>query len=106
MSALRFFAAVIVFIALLLLALSNTEPVTLRFFQVASHQSPLAFVVLVAFAAGVGMGLLAGTSRSARLKRQLTRLRREVRAAPRTPGPHGVGPGPYPAAIKPPQDAV
>ena len=106
MSALRFFAAVMVFIALLLLALSNTEPVTLRFFQVASHQSPLAFVVLVAFAAGVGMGLVAGASRSARLKRQLMRLRREIRVVPRAPGPHGAGPGPYPAALKPPQDAL
>ena len=106
MSAVRFLVAVAVFIALLLLALSNTEPVTLRFFQIASHQSPLAFVVLVAFAAGVALGLLAGAGRSARLKRQLMRLRREVRAAPRAPGPHGVGPGPYPAAIKPPQDAV
>ena len=106
MSAVRFFVAVLVFIALLLLALSNTEPVTLRFFQIGSHQSPLAFVVLAAFAAGVGMGLLAGASRSARLKRQLMRLRREVRAAPRAPGPHGAGPGPYPAVVKPPQDAL
>ncbi len=106
MSAIRFFVAVLVFIALLLLALSNTEPVTLRFFHIASHQSPLAFVVLAAFAAGAGMGLLAGASRSARLKRQLMRLRREVRAAPRAPGPHGVGPGPYPAVVKPPQDAL
>jgi lipopolysaccharide assembly protein A len=106
MSAIRFLVAVLVFIALLLLALSNTEPVTLRFFQVASHQSPLAFVVLSAFAVGVGLGLLAGASRSARLKRQLMRMRREVRATPRAPGPHGMGPGPYPAVVKPPQDAI
>ncbi len=106
MSALRFFVAALVFVALLLLALSNTEPVTLRFFHIASHQSPLAFVVFVAFAAGVAIGLVAGASRSARLKRQLTRLRREVRAMPRPPGPHGAAPGPYPPALKPPQDAV
>jgi len=106
MSLLRFVIGTLVFIALLLLALSNTEAVTLRFFQIASHQSPLAFVVLVAFAVGVATGLVAGAARSARLRRQLTRLRRDVRVAPRTPGPHGAQPGPYPQALKPPQDAV
>jgi uncharacterized integral membrane protein len=106
MSALRFVIATIVFVALLLLALSNTEAVTLRFFNVASYESPLAFVVLVAFAAGVATGLVAGAARSARLKRQLTRLRREQRAGPRTPGPHGAVPGPYPAPRQPPPDAV
>ena len=104
MSALRFLAAAAVFVALLLLALSNTEPVTLRFFHLASHDSPLAFVVFVAFAAGVAMGLIAGAARSARLKRQLNRLRRETRVAPRTPAPHGAAPGAYPSP--PPQDVV
>ena len=106
LSAVRFVVGAVVFVVLLLLALSNTEPVTLRFFQIASHQSPLAFVVLVAFAVGVGTGLVAGAARSARLRRQLTRLRRDVRAAPRMPGPHGAQPGAYPQALKPPQDAV
>jgi putative membrane protein len=106
MSALRFVVTALVFVALLLLALSNTDPVTLRFFQFASHQSPLAFVVFVAFAAGVATGLVAGAARSARLRRQLTRLRREVRATPRPPGPHGAAPGPYPSPLKPPRDAV
>jgi uncharacterized integral membrane protein len=106
MSAFRFLVAACVFTVLLFLALSNTEPVTLRFFQFASHQSPLAFVVFVAFAAGVGTGLVAGAARSARLKRQLTRLRRDVRASPRPPGPHGAAPGPYPSPLKPPRDAV
>jgi lipopolysaccharide assembly protein A len=106
MSAVRFLVAALVFVALLLLALSNTETVTLRFFHIASHQSPLAFVVFVAFAAGVATGLVAGAARAARLKRQLMRLRREVRASARPPGPHGAAPGPYPSPLKPPQDAV
>ena len=106
MSLLRFFIGTLVFIALLLLALSNTEPVTLRFFQIASHQSPLAFVVLVAFAIGVATGLTAGVARSARLRRQIARLRRDVRPGPRTPGPHGAQPGAHPQALKPPRDAV
>ncbi len=106
MSALRFLVAALVFVVLLLLALSNAEPVTLRLFQIASHQSPLAFVVFVAFAAGVATGLLAGAGRSARLKRQLARLRREVRPSPRPPGPHGAAPGPYPSPLNPPRDAI
>jgi uncharacterized integral membrane protein len=38
---------------------------------------PLIFLLLVAFAFGVTSGLLAGTVRSARLKRQLNRLRKD-----------------------------
>ena len=106
MSLLRFLVATSVFVVLLLLALSNTGTVTLRFFQIASHESPLAFVVFVAFAAGVATGLVAGAARSARLKRQLLRLRREGRPAARPPGPHGALPGAYPPPFKPPQDAV
>jgi lipopolysaccharide assembly protein A len=105
MSALRAVVATIVFVALLLLALSNSEPVTLRFFNLAATDSPLAFVVFVAFAAGVATGLVAGAARAARLKRQLLRIRREGRSAPRVPGPHGASPGPYPP-VRPPQDAV
>ena len=105
MSWLRAAIATLVFVALLLLALSNSEPVTLRFFNLAATDSPLAFVVFVAFAIGVATGLLAGAARAARLKRQLQRLRREGRGAIRTPGPHGASPGPYPPA-RPPQDAI
>ena len=103
MSALRVLVGALVFLALLLLALSNAEPVTLRLFNFASTDSPLAFVVFVAFACGVGVGLLAGATRAARLKRQLNRLRREARLAPRPPAPHGAAPGGY---ASPPRDAV
>ena len=104
MSALRFLVAAVVFVALLLLALSNAEPVTLRFFNFASSESPLAFVVFAAFAVGVAVGLIAGATRSARLKRQLHRMRRESRSSPRPPGPHGAAPGAYP--VTPPRDAL
>jgi putative membrane protein len=106
MSAVRFLVAAVVFVALLLLALSNTEPITLRFFHIASHQSPLAFVVFVAFAAGVATGLLAGAARRVRLKRQLMRMRRHGRASSRPPGPHGAAPRVHSAPLNPPQDAV
>ncbi len=76
MQIVRWIVAASVFLALLFLSLQNAETVTLKFFQVASWQAPLVFVVFVAFAAGVAAGLLAGAMRSARLKRQLNRLRR------------------------------
>ena len=106
MSIVRFLAIVAVFVTLLFLALSNAEPVSLRLFNFATAQSPLAFVVFVAFAAGVAAGLAAGATRSARLKRQLIRLRREGRATPRRPAPHGAVPGEFRGAAQPPQDAV
>ena len=58
----------------------------------------LIFVVLAAFAAGVAAGLLAGAFKVARLKRQLSRLRREQRASLQAPGPHGAAPGTTPAS--------
>jgi uncharacterized integral membrane protein len=106
MSAVRFLVAALVFVALLLLALSNTEPVTLRLFNFASTDSPLAFVVFAAFALGVATGLVAGAVRRARLKRQLGRLRRSLRTGPRTPAPHGAVPGGHSLPARPPQDAL
>lgn len=68
-----------VFLALLFVSLQNADTVTLRIFNVANLQAPLIFVVLIAFAMGVAAGLLAGALRASRLKRQLSKLRREQR---------------------------
>ncbi len=81
MQIVRWIVGSAVFLALLFLSLQNAEPVTLRFFQLASWQAPLVFVVFVAFASGVAAGLLAGALRASRLKRQLNRLRREQRSS-------------------------
>ena len=72
----------VLFVALLFLSLQNSDLATVRFYQWFSWQAPLIFLILIAFAAGAAAGLLAGLFRSARLKRQLSRLRREVRRAP------------------------
>jgi len=74
---LRWIVGAALFLALLLLSLQNSDPVTLKFYHWWSWQAPLIFIVLIAFAIGVAAGLLAGAVRSARLKRQLNRLRRE-----------------------------
>jgi len=46
--------------------------------------------------------LMAGALRTARVKRQLAKLRREQRAGPAAPAPHGAAPERTP----PPYDAV
>ena len=102
---LRLAAAVAAFVALLFLALSNTEAVTIRLFGATVFESPLAFVVFAAFATGVGAGLVAGAMRVARLKRSLDRLRRRDRG--HAPAPHGAAPGDaMPAAGATPPEAA
>jgi uncharacterized integral membrane protein len=96
-----------IFLVLVLVALQNADVVTVRFFDLWSWEAPLIFVVLVAFALGVGFGLLAGAVKVARLSRQLTRARREHAARRPAPAPHGAAPGTAPASgpgFEPPTD--
>jgi putative membrane protein len=93
----RWVVGATLFLALLFLSLQNSEPAELKFFNLASLRAPLVVVVFVAFALGVAIGLLTGTLRAARLKRQVNRLRREHRAergsnATAPGGPTGSGP--------------
>ncbi|HEY1326164.1 MAG TPA: LapA family protein [Casimicrobiaceae bacterium] len=109
MRLIRWIAGAIVFLILLLLALQNADPVSLRFFDVGTLDAPLIFVVLVAFAIGVGCGLLAGAVKVARLSRQLARARRDYVARKPAPAPHGAAPGTAPASgpgFEPPTDAL
>jgi uncharacterized integral membrane protein len=98
MHVVRWIIGVIVFLALLLLSIQNSEIAKLNFFNQVTFQAPLIFVVLVVFASGVAAGLLAGAIKVARLKRQLNRLRRDQRKPIETPGPHGAAPGTAPAS--------
>ena len=96
-----------IFRVLVLVALQNADVVTVRFFDLWSWEAPLIFVVLVAFALGVGFGLLAGAVKVARLSRQLTRARREPAARRPAPAPPGAAPGTAPASgpgFEPPTD--
>ena len=77
MQVLRWIVGAALFLVLLLLSLQNSELATLKFYHWWSWQAPLIFIVLMAFAIGAAAGLLAGAVRSARLKRQLNRVRRE-----------------------------
>jgi uncharacterized integral membrane protein len=94
MSVLRFLFIAVVFIALLFISLQNADPVTLRLFTLWSWDAPLVFVILIAFATGVALGLVASAIKVVRLKRQLARLRRDhqrVQAA--LPVARGPAPG-------------
>lgn len=93
MKALRWTVGAVLFAALLLLSLQNSELVTLKFYHWWNWQAPLIFIVLIAFAAGAAAGLLAGAVRAARLKRQLNRLRRTRARHDVEPAPHGAAPG-------------
>jgi lipopolysaccharide assembly protein A len=79
----------VLFLLLLLFALKNTEPVTLRFFFSESWQLPLVLLLLIFFAFGAALGLVACTSRLLRERREILRLRKEIhrlsdaRAAPK-----------------------
>jgi uncharacterized integral membrane protein len=98
MQIIRWIVGVTIFLALLLLSFQNSETAHLRFFNIASIEAPLIFVVLVVFACGVAAGLLAGALKVARLKRQLNRLRREEHRTLDAPAPHGAVPGAAPAS--------
>ena len=99
MTVVRWIFISVVFLALLFISLQNADPVTVRVFTFYSWQAPLVFVVLIAFAAGVALGLLAAALKVARLKRQLARVRREQRTSPVAPitHPHAPVPGTGPA---------
>ena len=99
MGVVRFVVIAILFIGLLFISLDNADNVTLRFFHLGQLQAPLIFVVLCAFAIGVALGLASGALRTARVKRELKHVRREMKLrddTARTSSPRPV----------PPMDAV
>jgi uncharacterized integral membrane protein len=97
-SVVRWIVAAAIFIALLFISLQNADPVTLRFFTLYTWQAPLVFVVLIAFASGVALGLLASAIKVVRLKRQVHRLRREQRAKEASAPQHLPAPGTAPGS--------
>jgi uncharacterized integral membrane protein len=98
MSVLRWIVMSVIFVALLFISLQNAEPVTLRVFSFYTWRAPLVFVVLVAFAAGVALGMLAAAIKVARLKRQMSRMRREHHRQVTAPMTHAPLPGTGPAS--------
>src|SRR3990172_1247567 len=69
----------ILFLALFVLALKNTETVNLHLYFDQVWPAPLILVLLVFFAAGAVMGVLATLATLFRQRREIARLQRELR---------------------------
>jgi putative membrane protein len=75
------------FVLVLTFAIRNTETVTVRYFLGWEWQSPLIFVLLIAFCAGIALGLAAGLGRMFKQRREIAALNRKLRdVAPRETG--------------------
>ena len=72
---------IFIFLFLLAFALKNTDPVSVSFFFDTSWQAPLITVVLAFFAAGTVLGILALLGTVFSLRREVSRLKREAKAA-------------------------
>jgi uncharacterized integral membrane protein len=83
-----------VFLVVLVFAVRNTEPVTLRFWFDQAWQAPLVIVLLAFFAAGAVLGLAATVGTTLRQRREILRLRREARARPQPQSQPGAAPPP------------
>ncbi len=77
MSVIRWISGGIIFVLLLLFSLQNAQLVPVMFYGLVEWRAPLVFLLLIAFALGMAAGLLAGVTRTLRLKRQISRLRRD-----------------------------
>lgn len=73
---------VVVFLCLLVFALKNTDPVSIRFFFDAVWHAPLIIVVLAFFAGGALLGVLSLIGTVFSLRRELGRLRRAAQKEP------------------------
>ena len=82
----------LLFIALLLFALKNTDPVTLHFYLDQTWQSPLILVLLAFFAGGAALGVLACLSKLFAQRRENLALKREMQQRPQAEEPQ-VPPG-------------
>lgn len=69
----------LLFIALLGFAVKNDQPVTLRYFFGYEWQSTLVVVLLLFFAAGAIVGVLAMLVNVLQQRREIARLKRDIR---------------------------
>jgi len=87
MRVLAWMLRIILFLALFLFALKNTDSVSLRLYFDQVWQAPLILVLLVFFAAGAAMGVLATLATVFRQRREIGRLQRERGTGPREDSP-------------------
>jgi len=68
------------FVLVLTFAVKNSDLVTVRYYFGGEWQSPLIFVMLVAFCAGVAIGLMAAMTQLIRQRREIAALKRGKQA--------------------------
>jgi uncharacterized integral membrane protein len=66
----------LLFVALLVFALRNTEPVTLRLYLDQTWQAPLILVILAFFAVGAALGVLACLTKLFAQRREILALKK------------------------------
>ncbi len=71
----------LLFLAVFAFALMNTGPVTLRFFLGQTWEAPMILALLLFFAFGAAIGVLACLPRLLGQRREIQKLERELRAA-------------------------
>jgi len=97
MKFLRYFAwllRAVLFVALLLFALKNTELVILRFYLDQTWQAPLILVILAFFALGAALGVLACFTKLFAQRREILALKKELLLRPAGEAPPAVPPSP------------
>ncbi|HUX23323.1 MAG TPA: LapA family protein [Burkholderiales bacterium] len=79
---------IVLFMALFILALKNTDIVSLHLYFDQMWRAPLILVLLVFFAAGAAIGVLATLGTVFRQRREIGRLQRELRSRAREAEAH------------------
>ena len=80
MTALTWAIRLIIFVVLLVFAVQNTDPVSLRFFTGQVWEAPLVLVLLRFFVGGVVLGALSLLGVIFRQRREISRLKRSASA--------------------------
>ncbi len=86
------------FLLILSFALVNTDPVTVRYYLGYHWEAPLVVTLLAAASLGALLGLLVGLFQTLRLRRKISALKRELRAAQAAQQP--------PGTVLPPPDVL
>jgi len=70
---------IVLFLLALGFAIKNSEPVTLHYFLGYQWQAPLVVIVLTLFCIGAGVGIAASLGFIFKQRREISKLRRELR---------------------------
>ena len=101
MRILTWIVRIILFLALFLFALKNTDRVILHLYFDQVWETPLILALLVFFAVGAAVGVLAMLTTIFRQRRQIARLQRELRDRPAA---SELAPASSDVSISPPSD--